>query len=174
MKTKREYKPELCVSKDFARPNLQHVFLDTNNKKLVATDGQRMCILPCSTEETDTSGHIPSEALKEARKSAKAYKNPDLTISANGSAQVENNSYARPDKGPFPPWQRVEPKFKEGDKGTTSICLNANLLASLTEALGSKSGIVTLTFQDPEELGPILVNPSGDQEAYGVLMPCKG
>lgn len=176
MKFSAKCKPELCASKDETRPHINRVELDVANKKMVATDGHRMVVIPVETDDHDTSGPISSAALDAARKHAKKT-GGDAEIKSNGALVVAGATFDR-DKNAmaFPPWKMVVPK-----RAPITIRLNAKYLLEIAKAIGSKDDLVALAITG--DLDPILVYANngatneryldGENDAFGVLMPCR-
>lgn len=88
MKLPIQYVPEACVaSSSFAgtatetsHSHVAHVYLDTGAKRLVATDGTVVVIIPCDVDKGDKSGPIPVDAIAIARSTARAAELTELTI----------------------------------------------------------------------------------------------
>lgn len=174
-----KYKPELCACADETRVALQHVELDTEKKRLLATDGHRLVVVPCGVDIGDTRGPIPEAALVAARKAAKKAKHPTAQVVCNGAvkAPVAGQSFDRPNDRAFPPVDEVIPRDRK-----PTIALNAKYLKEIADAIGSSDGIVVLSLGDPED--PIVVwgtvggsrgaTPlDGARDAFAVLMPCR-
>ena len=180
MKMDKSHKIENCISPDTTREHLCKAYLDTEKKRLVATDGHMMAVVPVIVEEGDVSGFVTADAIKTARK---VKVNPEVSIHCNGALAIDNGpTFARPTDGQFPPYEQVMPEYRQGDAGTITIGLNAGYLHDLMQALGSpKSGIVSLTI--PVKVGedgkldaglePIVVGTSNAGGAVGVLMPAR-
>lgn len=179
MKFEAKYKPELCASGDESRQHLFNVHFDAEKKRLVATDGHRLVMVPCEPEEHDATGWITEDALKLARKDAKKQRDGKAQLGANGALVTSGCSMERPkssaDGGEdFPPYQKIIPTYDPKAKDITQIGLSAVLLHGIMKALGSTHGNVVLTMRGP--LDPILVTmtrDTKDAEALAVLMPTR-
>lgn len=173
MKFNRDCFVEKCISSDITRLHLASAHLDVEKKRLVATDGHCMAIVPIETDDHDVTGPVSADALKAARKAAKT-NNGDAVIVANGAQVVPNGpTYARPDLMgcKFPPYEQVIPEYRTGADGTYTITFNVDLLAKVADAIGTaKNGIITITCKGA--LDPIVVQTSAT-EAIGVLMPAR-
>jgi hypothetical protein len=185
MKFDRDYKPELIVSKDAARWALNFVELDKDERRMVATDGQRLVALPVEPEEHDTSGPIDAKTISEARKLAKSVKADKAEISCNGALKLPNGATTpRPERHgtAFPPWRQVVPAPQK-----PVIALNAKLLKELAEAIGQDDYVIALAFDPEDPEGPIRVYNTGkagrlgkgvpvcdgEKDPIAVLMPCR-
>lgn len=169
MKIDSQFQPTLAVSKDETRYALNNLHLDTAAKRLVATDGHMLCSIPVEVQEGDTTGPIQPDAFAMARKDQR--KSGTVEIKANGSVALPNGvTYERPNVGQFPDYAQVIP---EANRDGFKIGLDARLLYDLAVAIGSEKGraIVTLCF-GKDSADPIRVTRS-DNEAVGVLMPCR-
>jgi DNA polymerase III sliding clamp (beta) subunit (PCNA family) len=169
MKFDAKYKPELCASKDYTRPMLAHVELDVEHKRMLATDGHRLVVVPVTIEDHDASGPISKEALVASRKATKNT-NGDAWIKANGSLAVYGATLDRPAARQFPPVEQVIPKDRKA-----TISFSAKYLKEIADALGSKDGVVTLGIDGDDE--PIMVwegkGKGSDGDPFAVLMPCR-
>ena len=66
MKFEARYFPEKAVSRD--REHLKHVHLDIKARKLVATDGHMMVVIPCEPDKADSDGPVSVVAIEYARR----------------------------------------------------------------------------------------------------------
>lgn len=176
-----------CLSEEGQRYAMRYALLETGDKRLVATDGRRLVLLPVELDEHDTDGYVTNEALAAASKAkpprgTTAHAQNERCLLANGSLKVPfaNFEQPRPDAGnhSFPNYKGALPEFKQGDAGTASITFNAQYLADIAECLSAEGDAVTITFKlgnRKEMLGkelPILVTYGKDRDAgFGVLMP---
>ena len=166
---------ELAASTEESRYTtpIKAVKLDVAGKRLMATDGRILAIVPAEVSEQDHDGLIPVDALKEARKMDKASKGI-TEIAVNGKFTVNaGNRHAefKLETGNFPNADAVIPKFD----GPPTITLDAELLLRLAKAIQTKgystNYAVALWVKDANSA--ILVK--GEQDgAIGVLMPCRG
>jgi DNA polymerase III sliding clamp (beta) subunit (PCNA family) len=166
MKFERSIKLEVFASKDETRPHLNHVYLDTIDNVMVATDGHRMIVTPVSDTESDHNGPVTAESLAAARKLAT--RNGEPSIHANGALALDNGtSFARPSTEPFPQWRQVMPKPGKQDQ---TVGVNARFLAGVFQALGDR--IVAMTVAGP--LDPIVFKvPTGTSETIMLVMPAR-
>lgn len=168
---------EQAVSPDQSRFTIGGVLLDVEAKKLIATDGHILAVIPADIEDNDHRGIIPTEAMQTARKMSKAAK-ADATIQVNGKANITaGNQQASFDleTGNFPRYQEVMAKME----GPATVSFNVNLLLRLAKALDNRDAsdkrhkkeiIVSLWIKDSQS--SIGVSASGSENA-GVLMPCR-
>lgn len=173
MKMDKRYRPELIASKDETRSMLLEPWLDVVNKVVVASNGHMLVAVPVETGEGDTTGVMPSEALKAGRKAAKGL--AEVEIAANGAATTTSGaSFVRKDMN-FVPWQAVVPSYRKGDKDTITIFFDANYLKQLVDALGC-DGLVSLTFPKSNDDDPIVIRSESKSAREGeiaVLMPIR-
>lgn len=172
MKMKRNYRPELIVSKDACRFNICEPHLDVLESRIVATNGHMMIALPVTPDAGDTPGQVPVEALKAARTQA-GRGATESVLKLNGTAEsLDGKTFPRLPVH-FPPWQSVLPKHSAE---TFSVGLNAYYLHDLAQAMGSRgtSGAeVVLTFDLRDAEAPIDVRCSSDEAPVAVLMPTR-
>lgn len=163
-----KYQPELIASTDATRPYLIHVELDVTGKRMLATDGHRLVVVPCEPQEHDTSGPVTGEALKGARKFAKRAKQPTTALSANGALVYPGVTLERPSRGDaqYPPVDRVIPGEPER---SITISFNPKYLYELALALGTPGCVKLRIDRDDSTHAPITVNPG--EPAFAVLMP---
>lgn len=165
MKLNKSEKIEKCAESEksgrIVPEVLKNVYMDVETKKLVATDGLKLVALEFTPDEGDTSGLIPTNVLKTARK------NKIMSISANGNIKDNINGiqYERP-QGNYPKWQMVIPPL---DRESIKIMINPSQLMDIAEALGSPE-FLTLEIGKNDVKKPIrLTKRSG--ESFGLLMP---
>ena len=172
---KRELEPERCVSGDATRLHLCNLHLDVDAKRLCATDGHCLVVVPVEVQSGDTSGFVTPAALKAARK---AGKKGDTALGCNGSLAIPNGAiFPRPsDSAQFPPWRQIVPQGKPGDVGTMTFGFNARLLLEVAKGIGAAENHVQVTIplpdRDDDFLEPILVTGT-DPDAFGVIMPVR-
>ncbi len=193
MRFDSKYVPELSASTDETRPQLCHVELDVAGKRLLATDGHRLVVIPCEPEAGDVSGPITAVALTAARKHAKAVAkavpkyqrdkhDSRARIHANGSLAVGDESnpgptFPRPTRdeySAYPPVDKVIPKnMTPGSDGTVTFGINARYLAELAKAMGAENIQVTVRISDA--LAPVIIRTSeGSSDApLSVCMPVR-
>lgn len=175
---KSKFKPELCLGKDPARPQLEHCYLDTANgaQRLVATDGIRMIVVRVAPEPGDTAGRVTTDALQSARTVAKKTRNEQATIALNGTQKTDAAEFVRPDdkKFPFPPVDAVLVDAPtKGQADTLTIGLNAQLLHEIAKALGAKNGEIEITLRPGADRVPLRITDPYEPDAFAVLMPMR-
>lgn len=181
MRFDNRYEIERAISDDTSRPTLVHAHYDLERKRLCATDGHMMAIIPVEPQEGEAAGPVSGESIKAARKATA--KMGIAEIHANGAlAVLAGPTFPRPrlDGLSFPPIDEVIPSYKKGDEGTVTIGLDVELLMGLARAIGAggkKKGarLVYLTIKlpaakglDPDEDEPVLKRPSEYQ--YGDML----
>ena len=171
MKISKACKVELIASTDATRYVLNNPYLQGN--KLIATNGKSLVMIPVERDSEDTDGPINVEAFKLSRKVLSGIK--DSQIIANGQLKVatKEGQMTMPRKdlkgGTFPNWEKVVPNK---NRGGYKICLNAELLFDLAQALGGNEVVLEIL----DDSSPIVVKAHPDHavpESLGVLMPIK-
>lgn len=198
MKVHCKYRPYLCVMKDDTRPEMCHVMLDVEARKLYATNGHIALIVQVQVEPDDKGGLIDAAGYRVIRDRyfADGPTNGLITIDCSSPDFVESNGvrWPRPkiDRRPYPPVEGARPEFD--DKPTHTFSINANYLRTLALAMGEPGGdeidddderrsppaSVSLTFLATETLVDAIVvrqydndvaNPQEGAEA--LLMPLR-
>ena len=81
-----------CAGVKDVRVQIRDPHLDVENKCLVATDGHKLIRIPVEVSPADTSGPVPLDAIKDARKrkleSAEIVCNGDATLIDSSSGQI--------------------------------------------------------------------------------------
>lgn len=177
-------KIEKCVAnKRDPRYYLQHVYLDADNARLLSTDGHHLAVLPVELEDQDTSGAVPADAFKAARKRSNLDDKGQCSITINEHCETADGAtLPRPDSDfVYPDVDRIIPD-RDGDR--TEVIINADLLANIQAAitpneLGKQAGVV-LSFARGEDGGIaaseailVLDRQDPDSGALGVLMPMR-
>jgi DNA polymerase III sliding clamp (beta) subunit (PCNA family) len=168
-----------CEDEKGTRDVLKNPYLevhrDGERANLVATNGKILAVIPVEPEPGDTSGHVPVDALKTARKGAKG----DVSIGCNGAVTLPGGvTMLRPDEGEYPEWRQVLPDQNRELK--IRIGLNISLLKDLADAMGTEGLILEIADADQ----PVTVRPTGtgdygnsnrpaNPDAYGVIMPMR-
>ena len=164
----KAHKIEKLASTDYARhPALTAPYLDLKDAAspmLVATDGHALVALSVTTEDGDTEGAIPVEAIKQARKCG-AIGTP--TIAANGACVLPNGVSIPRESVEFPNWRQLVPKAASDLR----IILNAELLKRIADALGSDT--VELRFGTTPTADVIQVRAHDASIGFGLLMPAR-
>lgn len=176
MKFEARYFPEKGVSRDAGRAHLTHVHLDTKAKKLVATDGHMMVVIPCEVEKGDSDGPVSVVAIEFARRGKRAVK----IACSEDWLTCEGARFDRPIlEAQFPPWQEVMPDYKAGQKNTITFGFDATLLRETAVATGvSRDAKVKVTLPTTKAgamLDPFVITPEadGDEKAFAILMPVR-
>ena len=191
MRLDRKYQPELAASADTTRPNLQNLHLDVEKKKLIATNGHVMAVVPITDLDKspgpcakDTTGFVAPAVLKQARKVTPKEFGYMIVSAGKEHVFVDKSTMPRTDAGgaQFPPWEQVVPSYKEGDEGTITIGISAKYLLDMAKAIGAdvrKNYQVAVTIalpsakaKDKTILEPYVVTASGS-EAFAIIMPCR-
>lgn len=162
-------------SKD-VRPFTHYVHLDTDKRRVIATNGHMLVILPAEIEDGDTAGPITDDALKLARKLA-GRKADDITVRAGKDTVTLDDGTIMPrlsaDTYTYPDVDAVVPGRSE-----VAVSFNPEYLALIAKALPKAEFGVTLYLKteadgsiDPH--GAIRVESNRDDNAVGVLMPVR-
>lgn len=166
---------------------LSAVYLDAEARTAVSTDGHAMAIIDASNliEDGETSFLIPVDALKAAdslfsklgrtlskrdRAGAQVYIRAGDGIVTVSSPLTKRAEIFELPAGQFPAWNKVIPQ-KAGD--WKSVCLDAQLLLRLAEALDGQRKEMGLTLFVKAESDAIMVAATGAgvRQSFGVLMP---
>jgi hypothetical protein len=170
---------------DEESPTMKAVWLDVENKRLLATDGHMACRLSITVGEDDVTGFVPSEAFQLARKELKeitklvgknTLPDPWLQVICNSDAifirnQLTNTTHIVPrpalDKDQhFPNVDGVYPKLT----GEPQFSVNPALLAEVIKSMEPELSCLSMWFQGPEKAA-LLAAPGGS--AAIVVMPMK-
>lgn len=166
---------ELAASTESSRYTLQAVKLDVEKKRMMATDGHILAIVPCEVSADDHSALISTDSIKRIRAMQKRAKLVPVQVRTNGKVTaVAPGETAEYDlsTGTFPNVDAVIP----ATDGPCTICINAELLLRLATALTPDMDkhnppIVKLWIKDAHS--SILVKTSKNPDAVGVMMPCR-
>ena len=168
MRIDKKYRLEKAVSTDDTRTNLTNISI--TRRHAIACDGRMIAIVPVAVEEGDEAGWLSPDALKLARKV-----NPKgldtIRIVLNGTQELPDGStIKRPSFDDIHPPKMLQILLHANRGRTFRIGINASMLKSLSEAIGSEE--VVLEFGSPNET--ILVSPVHHEEGVcGVLMPVR-
>lgn len=165
MKLDLKYKPELLTSVE--REHLLHVNFNAAKKRLEATDGVALCVVPCEPEKGDASGLIQNEALELARDGGSAIACSEKTLSLRDGDLVLKRAKLDP-SDTYPPVDRVIPG--NDTEFAYSIGIDVKKLADCAEAIGARR--VWLRFRSPMD-GILITDLDFQSEARAVLMPCQ-
>lgn len=175
MKFKAKLRPEDIASTDETRRHLTNVWFDKEKSKLVATNGHMIITVPCEAEACDSTGPVPTAALKSARK--RKDKKNYARVRLSKRLADDGRALHRRDQGvTYPPYETVFPSFKKGDKGTVTFGVNPHYLVALLRAAGGDgtySPLLEITVNVTKEmLDPIrVVAAYGDRDCEMVVMP---
>jgi hypothetical protein len=183
--------PELAVISEYetTRPFLRHAWLDVAGKRLAATNGHLMIVVPCEVADLDVDGFVTVEAIEFARKALRRKGvGSEIAIGCGARLECDGASFDRPTVsqiGNFPPFAEVIPTWRPGADGTVTFAVDANYIKRLANILGDgadnedRSAMVKLTMKlpgdEPRMYSPFFVTSNDDEpgDAVGVLMPCK-
>jgi len=177
-------KVEKIIGINDTRHYINEPYLDVVNKCLVATDGHKLVCLPVTVRPEDTSGAVPIEAFKDARRrnmtDAEIVCNGDVTLShPDGEESVAR--YGRPDSTGFPDYQSVMPNPDE--KPTAQIAINARYLLEVANALtvtggrgsNKKEPVIQIDIYGERDAVRIraVADISKSKRAEGAVMPVR-
>jgi hypothetical protein len=180
--------PELAVaSKYSARPQLEHAYLDTGRRRLAATNGHIMVLVPCEIEDGDTDGLVSVAAIEWARDRLRNKGvGQDIQIACGERLVCDGASFDRPvAEGSYPPVDQAMPDQRHASPGSVTFAVDANYIKRLANALGEgrddedRVSMVKLTVKLPAAgepmQQPLFVTSNDDDpgDAVGVLMPCR-
>lgn len=164
---------ELAAGTEQSRYTLQAVKLDVANKRMLATDGHILAIVPVEVSETDHDGLLTVDSIKQARKLHKSAKGIS-EMSVNGKFTVKTGAQSAEfdlTTGQFPNVDAVVRKCE----GPPTITFNVDLLLRLAKAVAEKkydgTRVVSLWIKGAND--SIIVKGEIGNEAVGVLMPCR-
>jgi len=172
MKLHRKYRVEQACSKDVhGRPALADPYLRILGDErgwLEATDSYIAARVSVRGVTYDSDGWVPVDALKQARKACGAVDEADVPCE-NGRVNVYGTVYPRPRPGST--FAELESFYTEArlEDAMVEFGIDAKLLYKLAQALGSER--VRLRIRSP--LKPIYVQPLGDPDAEGLIMPIR-
>jgi DNA polymerase III sliding clamp (beta) subunit (PCNA family) len=169
-------KIEMAASDEESRYTLRAVKVDKENKRIMATDGHILAIVPCEIGDEDHSTLIGLDSIKNIRAMQKRAKAVPVEVKLNGKVTVtgvcESAEYEVV-TGQFPNVDMVVPKVEDR---TIVIGLNVNLLLRLAQAMQPEIGkhdppILELRIKDGNS--SVLVKCPKNPDAIGVIMPCR-
>lgn len=145
-----------------------------DGKRLLATNGHIMVVIPVEAEEGDVAGPVPSEAVKQAR-TAKV----DSIVLDKDKVVAGGVIFPRENKGKYPDVDQV---IKGAASGTSKpdLVLNAKLMHDVALGLctDAKYPIINVWFKRDEEgkidkKAPLRVESAkGSDDGFGLIMPC--
>ena len=177
MKIDPRLKLEKIASVKDVRPQIREPHLDVENKCLVATNGHKLVRIPVEVSSADTSGPVPLDVIKDARKrklgSAEIVCNGDATLIDSDSG-LPLSHYKRTDNGQFPDYERI--LIDDSKKPVVSVRLNAQYVLELAQALAAGGGrgkepVVRLDIFD--DASPVRVVSEKEPGRVGLVMPCR-
>ncbi len=170
----KQRKIEKAVSTDYGRPALENPFLvfDGEQGLLCATDTYQCVMIPVTTDDEDTAGAVPLDAIKASRRKTsdgrielaeKAATVRGLQEFADGEAHYARHDQKNPDL-----LKIRDNTIALGDPVIT-IGINATMLAKIQAALGADGRGISLEIRNP--LKPVIVRPLGGRSGMGIAMP---
>lgn len=165
---------EKAVDRQFTRYAMAQCHLDTDGKRLVATNGKYLVAYPVEIEEGDESGPIEVKAIVAARKAAPK-NSQTFSIKANGHYIFQDGGTMprNKDLGRFPDWKAIVPSENKPAKQRERLGIDASYLATIQEAIAADS--VTLEFIEGTNAIRVKGNGGneGTREAIALIMPCE-
>jgi hypothetical protein len=187
MKFPAASKIEMAACTDESRESIARPYLDVDKKIIAASNGCIAVVMPVQIDEGDTSGHLDSAALVEARKIA-GRKAETVSLRANGQYALPNGMTIprSQTETPFPDMEQYMARELTSDTSgdVVHICLNVDYLVKIAAALGAgknahlnldiKPEIVTRSGRSKwtGSLNPIAVT-CDTSEGYAVIMPAR-
>ena len=176
---------ENVCSKDKNRTMLVQPWLDVEQSRLLACDGFVLAVVPVELDPDDTTGPVPVDALKLARKNRGGDDFTHEIVASNGTASVEvggqSSTFRREDVAAYPDVDQViNDATKHLEVGSEpTITIDAQKLYDLAKAIcvpggayGSKMLAVKLYVTEKNRAVYVKPNKNGtDNSAYGVIMP---
>lgn len=172
MRMCKEFKPELVFATG-RRLSLSCPYLDIETDKegirvgrIVATDGQRLLVIPVELDDDDTEGSIPVSAFVLARKGTQKHFGEIIIHCTEGvCSMTDGGTVPRPDNGRFPGWRGVVAY----PPVTQEISFDPSLLFSLAKAMGTLDRItLRLSGNKPIHL---VGGSNGAAAEVAILMP---
>ena len=173
-------RPSKAVSRDVTRPHLQNAWLDTQAKRLLATNGMMAVSVPVEVAPRDQTGHVPLPALKALQSGLTLVCRKGLVVAGEllfrRRQELGGSGRANP-LADVKVRESIFPKRVRGQAGTVSVGVNPEFLVELAKAMGARNGVV-LTFDPEQPTDPIVVTANGgygDEEdvTKAVLMPMR-
>jgi hypothetical protein len=167
----KQFNLSKIIPKNATRECLNNAHLDTENSRLIATDGCKLVIIPVTIDDGDTSGPVSTEAIKAAIKAAG--KTGDAGITCKTDLAVWNGAtYPRPEKMEYPDVDKLIPK-----PAAVHIAIDARLLADVQAAMGCKHGVnLQFAVNDDGSINrqaAVRVTAYGDDRPLAVIMPLR-
>jgi hypothetical protein len=160
---------DVC-STDATRSSLNHIYLDLERQRAVATDGRILAALAITPEEGEVSGYLSKEAVLYAATHTKGQLLHYAATTVVGEA-VFPNPFAGHESIPlYPDYRVVLPQGVQ----TRSLGIDAALLVTLAKVIAAKfqkDSKVELRWADGG--GPLMVRAftARDGEDIALLMP---
>jgi DNA polymerase III sliding clamp (beta) subunit (PCNA family) len=167
-------------SKDKTRTQLAQVYIDIENKRIVAIDGYSLACQPLIDESFEKSFGIESRSIvliKDLLKQNKSFRVFKVT-SDEDEMRIHGESFIITipfSKKEFPRYQTIIPndEFRTSkDESFVEIAFNPDFLKNLAETLTEKpeKGIILRFKRDT--LSPIIVKENSPEAiCFGIIMP---
>lgn len=169
-------KVESACSIEESRYTLQAVKLDVEKKRMLATDGHILAVVPVEVSPEDHTGLISLDTMKALRDMQRSAKSVSVEVKVNSHITAEWQGQKiehYPVTGQFPNCDAVIPKVEP----QSTINLDIDLLMRLADAIKprdtgkyKKARILRLHIIDKQSLVLVKAN---DTEAYGVIVSCR-
>lgn len=159
-------KIELACEKKANRYILNAVKYDVEGKRIIATDGYIVAVVPVEVEDGDVSCLIPVNAVTAMRKA----KLPKVTL--NGHVRIDSTDGSQEFTFVTGQYPNVDAAMPSGEDyaGEPTITLDAEQLLRLAKAIRSgDSAAVSLWIKDASSV--VLVRGGKESEAFGAIMP---
>lgn len=177
------YIPEACCANtkfsgedtDAVNSAYGHLHLDTQRKRLCASDGSITFAVEVKVAPADYEGPIPADVLKYARSHAVAVGETEVTIQCGkkelrvmqGDEAIA--TFDRPKtEDRFPDWKRLVNAARAAGLGigvVPAFMVDASRTRRLAKAFGTK----TLLIEQTGEAQPLIVNAPGRPEAIALM-----
>lgn len=156
MRIDKKFKLENVASNDKTREVIQNIYIFNDGKiKACATNGKVLAIVPVVVDdnELEKGNSIKASDLKFQRSNPSIKKQDDVFC------------FLKPLDGDFPKLDEVFPK----EKPIVEIGIDTTLLMNLSKALGTEVLKMSIISGDKA----IKVESINNNEAYGLIMPCR-
>jgi len=160
------------ASKDDTRYVLKGIYIDAEDKKIVATDGCVIASLPIKECSGDVNGIVPTEAWKRLLQDHKRNRATEIRFTLS-EKHIEWDWCGKAELivGKYPSYKQVIPG-ESAHKDLLEVGLDPDLLLRAVKALGGKKGSYIVTLNQLEYGSPIRINKAG-VNAQCVLMPAR-
>ena len=162
---------EKAIDKTERRSALQNPYLDCEAQRIYVSNGHYLVSLPAEDIENDTSGTLPVDAIKAARKSKTGnisavdgyWSRASEPFWCNGSVDAGGISFPRQEEK-FPDVTSI---LQRPENLSAPVRVNAKYLAIVAAAMAEKNPVVTLEY-DAEGTRFFITPENGD--AVAVVM----